>query len=347
MESENVHHPHRLVGSSSSSSLTIQPCHGVASTHSWTPSNIALNTSEFNPNYNGTILHSRQKYDILESPENKSMLQDWSNSEENFTSSTHSFHDQQLAKIKEDLSESLSRFTEILSDTSGFPANHVKNGQKDLHDLSEKLLLKTISSGFPMFSAGSSQFYSTIPGTTCLPSRGNFSQIYPSINISNLNQGSSSNIPSSFDMNLEALDLLSPARLSSRSSFSYPSNDHDHIYKDSSSFGLHHHHFQQSNQRPACNPSKISAFPTEITEAKRWGSLQEAKAPPAAAAKKSRLESRVSCPPFKVRKEKLGDRIAALQQLVAPFGKVIKFYRWVCLFYLISSASGITIEKKC
>ncbi|KAJ6811255.1 transcription factor bHLH110 [Iris pallida] len=38
-------------------------------------------------------------------------------------------------------------------------------------------------------------------------------------------------------------------------------------------------------------------------------------------AKKPRLESRASFTPFKVRKEKLGDRIAALQQLVAPFGK--------------------------
>ncbi|KAK9678393.1 hypothetical protein RND81_11G208400 [Saponaria officinalis] len=35
--------------------------------------------------------------------------------------------------------------------------------------------------------------------------------------------------------------------------------------------------------------------------------------------KKSQLK--VSCPPLKVRKEKLGDRIAALHQLVSPFGK--------------------------
>ncbi|XP_074569173.1 uncharacterized protein LOC141825685 [Curcuma longa] len=37
--------------------------------------------------------------------------------------------------------------------------------------------------------------------------------------------------------------------------------------------------------------------------------------------RKPRLEQRSPFPPFKVRKEKLGDRIAALQQLVAPFGK--------------------------
>ncbi|KNA04570.1 hypothetical protein SOVF_198490 [Spinacia oleracea] len=37
------------------------------------------------------------------------------------------------------------------------------------------------------------------------------------------------------------------------------------------------------------------------------------------AVKKSQLK--VSCPPFKIRKEKLGERIASLHQLVSPFGK--------------------------
>ncbi|XVF36061.1 hypothetical protein REPUB_Repub19eG0026000 [Reevesia pubescens] len=359
MESENVHHQYHqlqdqlIVGSSSS--LPISPCYGVSSTHSWTPTSpsFTLNTSDFNPNYNGAnaILHSRQKNDInLASTQNSSMIQHWStNNEGSFTS--QSCHDLHLAKIKEELSESLTRFTEMLSDTTSSvgdshdqqlpPTNYLKiNEQKDhLHDLREKLLLKTISSGFPMFSTGS-EFYSnahncSIPsGSTCLPSRGSFSQIYPSINISNLNQASSPNIPTSFDMNLEAMDLLSPARFSRSSSFSHPSHDHNNlgVYKESSSpsFGLHHHHhFQQSNQRPAYNsPSKISPFPTEKTEAKRPIILAEPKATAAsaaaasaAAAKKSRLESRSSCPPFKVTKEKLGDRIAALQQLVAPFGK--------------------------
>ncbi|XP_022772148.1 transcription factor bHLH110-like [Durio zibethinus] len=335
MESENVHHQRQLQDQlAGSSSLPIPPCYGVASTHSWTPtpSNITLNTSEFNPNYNGVILHSRQKNDILASPHNSSVLQDWTNNEGSFT--TLCFHDLQLDKTKEELSESLTRFTEMLSNTPSVedslhlpPTNYLRNEQKDLHDLSEKLLLKTISSGFPMFSAGS-EFYSTIrncfiPGSTSLPSRGNFSQIYPSINISNLNQASSPNIPNSFDMNLEALDLLSPARFSSRSDFSHPSHDHNSlgVYKESSSFGRHHHHFQQPNQRPACSPSKKSPFPTEITEAKRPSNLPEAKPTAGAAAKKSRLQPLSSCPPFKVRKEKLGDRIAALQELVAPFGK--------------------------
>ncbi|KAL8172390.1 hypothetical protein V2J09_024194 [Rumex salicifolius] len=38
-------------------------------------------------------------------------------------------------------------------------------------------------------------------------------------------------------------------------------------------------------------------------------------------AKRSRNEASSAMPPFKVRKEKMGDRITALQQLVSPFGK--------------------------
>ncbi|MBA0722223.1 hypothetical protein Golax_002912, partial [Gossypium laxum] len=172
-----------------------------------------------------------------------------------------------------------------------------------------KLMLKTVSSSFPMLSQ-SSEFYPNTHNLPPLPTKGSFSHIYPSINISNLNQASS----------MEAFDLLSPSRLSKNSSFKhYSSEDHHH---NLASFGHSHQQFQLSNQRLACNnsPSKISSsFNTETLEAKRSGNiLKEAKA--STATKKSRLESR-ACPPFKVRKEKLGDRIAALQHLVAPFGK--------------------------
>ncbi|KAG0539712.1 hypothetical protein BDA96_03G344700 [Sorghum bicolor] len=43
--------------------------------------------------------------------------------------------------------------------------------------------------------------------------------------------------------------------------------------------------------------------------------------PPTTAAKRPRIEAPSPLPTFKVRKEKLGDRITALQQLVSPFGK--------------------------
>lgn len=173
-----------------------------------------------------------------------------------------------------------------------------------------KLMLKTVSSSFPMLSQ-SSEFYPNTHNLPPLPTKGSFSHIYPSINISNLNQASS----------MEAFDLLSPSRLTKNSSFKHYSSDDHHL--NLASFGHSHQQFQLSNQRLPCNnsPSNISSsFNTETLEAKGSGNiLKEAKA--STATKKSRLESR-ACPLFKVRKEKLGDRIAALQHLVAPYGKV-------------------------
>ncbi|KAJ0097612.1 hypothetical protein Patl1_29028 [Pistacia atlantica] len=55
-----------------------------------------------------------------------------------------------------------------------------------------------------------------------------------------------------------------------------------------------------------------------VTRTKRPGSFTESKET-RQDFRKSR--SRSSCPPLKVRKEKLGDRIQALQKMVAPFGK--------------------------
>ncbi|CAM0901677.1 unnamed protein product [Alopecurus aequalis] len=51
------------------------------------------------------------------------------------------------------------------------------------------------------------------------------------------------------------------------------------------------------------------------------GSITSKKATGEPAFKKPRMETPSSLPTFKVRKEKLGDRITALQQLVSPFGK--------------------------
>ncbi|XP_023002439.1 uncharacterized protein LOC111496277 isoform X3 [Cucurbita maxima] len=81
----------------------------------------------------------------------------------------------------------------------------------------------------------------------------------------------------------------------------------------SSFFGFDHTvPFQQSTKMPN----------HEITQAKRPCSLKQQK-PIQAPPKKPRVEPRATCPPLKIRKEKLGDRIAALQQLVAPFGKML------------------------
>lgn len=114
-----------------------------------------------------------------------------------------------------------------------------------------KLMLKTVSSSFPMLSQ-SSEFYPNTHNLPPLPTKGSFSHIYPSINISNLNQASS----------MEAFDLLSPSRLSKSSSFEhYSSEDHHHHHHHNlASFGHSHQQFQLPNQRLACNnsPGKVS-----------------------------------------------------------------------------------------
>ncbi|KAI9201600.1 hypothetical protein LWI28_025889 [Acer negundo] len=319
MESANLHHHHQhqlqdqLVVSSSS--LATPSSYGVAnSTHAWTPTpNVTLNAGNFNPNYNGILLNSRhEKNEILVHPHppNSSMIRQeppsihWISNGGSFTS--QSSHDMHLSKIKEELSssqESFPKFTEMLNSSPSSTGDH--------HFYSNNL--------------------SSFGSHANIPSRGNFSQIYPTINISNLNNQSSNspanNSSACFDMNLQALDLLTSPRFSGN--FTQTSHDDDHhhnlgIYKESQlPFGLDHDHLQQSSRRQSCsNPSKASPFNNIdqiATEAKRPSDLIEPKPAQLSAPKKSRLES--SCPPFKVRKEKLGDRIASLQQLVAPFGK--------------------------
>ncbi|KAK1436529.1 hypothetical protein QVD17_02310 [Tagetes erecta] len=130
--------------------------------------------------------------------------------------------------------------------------------------------------------------------------RGIFSQILPTLKISNL----------------PALDP-----------FGYPTANGSFNYQ-SSSFNFHN---LGDLLKDNCLPdgvnqtsSKIApSFIVEETKAKRPASTVQNKRMSLTTnpAKKSKLESRASCPPLKVRKEKLGDRILALQQMVAPFGK--------------------------
>jgi hypothetical protein len=72
------------------------------------------------------------------------------------------------------------------------------------------------------------------------------------LQLSKIKEGLSSS--DSFDMNLQALDLLTSTRFSG--SFPQPASlDPLDIFKDSLSFGLDS--IQQSNQRPSCSPSKV------------------------------------------------------------------------------------------
>ncbi|CAN1835508.1 Transcription factor bHLH110 [Linum perenne] len=166
-------------------------------------------------------------------------------------------------------------------------------------------------------------------GARCGSSNGSVgsSLIYPSINVSSLAEGA----PMEDMMSLEAtMDLFT-----SSARFTNHFGDSTLIPHGG---GVDHNHYpmrQYSNPTTTTTAAKVSSGTK--TEAKRCssGTSSSNEAPPGKQAsgggggdanknnKKSRLleQPRASCPPFKVRKEKLGDRIASLQQLVAPFGK--------------------------
>ncbi|XP_031114339.1 transcription factor bHLH110-like isoform X2 [Ipomoea triloba] len=194
--------------------------------------------------------------------------------------------------------------------------------------LDAKLLLGTLSGGGHQPAAAAAagqQFYgSSAASSNASSNRGRFSQIYPTISVPSLNIEEASSLAnsSSLGMNLQALDLFNSARING-AFVAHTSPDHQHLGFHNYAFD-HHHHLQQSAQRtfPSNVSSPLFSHATVAISAdpKRPCNLVEPN-PPQAPPKKSRLDSRASCPPFKVRKEKLGDRIAALQQLVAPFGK--------------------------
>lgn len=330
MESANLHHHHHLhhqvqdqpvnIGSSSPLSTSFFGV-GIANTtpHSWSP-NTLLNPSHFSSNNiaNGSVLInsrdiSRQQNDFLApSLNNSSMLQhmgfQWANSGNSNNGELSSYP--YPKKFTEMMIN--HEFTEMMinhgspSPSSSSNTQDFQLQQNELREMSEKLLLRSFSSGCQIkglqFQAGNS-------------SRGSFSQILPTINISDLNRSSNSGISSSLDMNMQPLDLFTSDRRFS-GCLSPASTDIHGFYKDNLYYGADH--IQQS--RPSNSPSKISAFTSGVSEAKRPNSYLEPKVTHSAQ-KKSRSDSRASCPPIKVRKEKLGDRIAALQQLVAPFGK--------------------------
>lgn len=254
-----------------------------------------------------------------------------SNPVENFM--THEL--QRLARIKDELSgsESYPKFSEMINSSPTSSIEDLHLNPSSGYNNNQDLLLRTFSNGCQIKGGQLiDQFPDDTPNnhfqncSSRISSRGTFSQIFPTINISNLNQSPSAISSDSFDMNLPALDLFGSPRFNGN--FSHPSSFNPHqlgsFFKDTClSYGLDKMH--QPNHRPVICPSKISSVfnaRTRCTEAKRPASnYMDTKAPQATIPKKSKLEPRASCAPFKVRKEKLGDRIAALQQLVAPFGK--------------------------
>ncbi|KAF9609480.1 hypothetical protein IFM89_016566 [Coptis chinensis] len=328
MESANLHHQQQLHQEQfvESSSLSTPSFYGSSGdNNSWNP-NLISNAGDLNLNVNGFLSNSRgsrqNNVNYLVPPSiNTSMIQDlgyhhWISSTGNFTN--QSAHELHLARIKEELSESPHRFSETINCLSSNPeefhlpsTSYIKE-RRDLNDLSEKILLKTFSSGCQLNDLQDGTLYSNSQSSvrgTATSTRGNFSQIFPSANVSTTNSPFSS-------MNMQVLDLLTSTK--SGGGFGQLRHNNLGLFKETPSFDLDH--MKESSHWLTSSSNKVSSFANEVTETKRSSSVMEPKASNTAS-KKPRFESRASLAPFKVRKEKLGDRIAALQQLVAPFGK--------------------------
>ncbi|KAG9148051.1 hypothetical protein Leryth_003636 [Lithospermum erythrorhizon] len=193
---------------------------------------------------------------------------------------------------------------------------HMKNNEKrDPNQLEADLLmlrnLSSSSSSYNQMNNGYHQLCLEESSNTPLSSSSRSFQSYPSINVSNFNHQTltSANSSTSLDMNLQSMDLRNSSRFSDEG-FGL-------------SYGFDQHMMMQSSSqiKPLLISNNISSFSNGVYDSKRSNVMLEPKGPHQTATKKSRTDSRASCPPFKVKKEKLGDRISALQQMVSPFGK--------------------------
>lgn len=177
-----------------------------------------------------------------------------------------SAHELQLARIKQELSSSSSdisnypKFTAMLNSPSSsssieldshllYPSS--SSCSYNIQNDQQRDLLKTFSSGCQ------------INGLHQLPAtRGTFSQIFPTINISNFNQSASNSAvssSSSLDMNLEVLDLFNSVRFSGSLS-SQPSQDYLGLLKSSLPYSLDNMQ-QQSRHRPSnSSPTHVSLY---------------------------------------------------------------------------------------
>ncbi|XP_031286959.1 transcription factor bHLH110-like [Pistacia vera] len=151
---------------------------------------------------------------------------------------------------------------------------------------------------------------------SAVTSNGFISHVFPSTIISSASDLCASLVSRS--PNLQALDLLT-STYHDESFFSQSSHDMIHGKLSETTF-MGHDGMPEliKDASPSNSSNKMPRLVNGVTRTKRPGSFTESKET-RQDFRKSR--SRSSCPPLKVRKEKLGDRIQALQKMVAPFGK--------------------------
>ncbi|KAG1342822.1 putative transcription factor bHLH110 [Cocos nucifera] len=230
----------------------------------------------------------------------------WAGSAESFMN-RYSAHQPNLAKIKAELPNSFPRLSGAIREPSTI----------EDYQLEEKLF-RTLASDCQINSCQSRSTDHLFNDPSFLADhgggRGNLSLVFPTTNISNPCPPMPT-FPVSLGMDLEALDLLASARFDR--SFCQPLFGGMGLLREDAPFGLGHLH-----EGPSHGHHKMPSLVGGVAEAKRANGILEHKASQTEQ-KKDRFESRSSFSSFKVRKEKLGDRIAALQQLVAPFGKTL------------------------
>lgn len=161
----------------------------------------------------------------------------------NSTTQDLGFH-QWANNIKQEtsLDNSYPRFTQMLKSPSSIE-------ERELSDMNAKLLLGTLSNtGIQHYPGDNNNLlYSSNSSSSNSTNRGRFCQIYPTINVSNLNINQA-NSCSSLDMNLQPLDLINSTRYGGSFSQTY---------------GLTTNHFQHSSSESPVNSSNsvsISIF---------------------------------------------------------------------------------------
>ncbi|CAO2830505.1 unnamed protein product [Amaranthus hypochondriacus] len=141
------------------------------------------------------------------------------------------------------------------------------------------------------------------------------------LGVSSPNNSNASTVSSSsprLGLNLQAMDFLGNNNSSSFGAQTRPNMSYDVVGEEVISPAgkiLSNNNKNSSLMNGSITGTKRAAAGNSTTDNQSKASSTNN----SVATKKSSLK--VSCPPFKVRKEKLGERIAALHQLVSPFGK--------------------------
>ncbi|XVF17946.1 hypothetical protein REPUB_Repub10bG0168700 [Reevesia pubescens] len=310
MESANLH-PHHKVQEQYvkySSLVTQTEGHQVSTTDEWNPDLFSNIGSKYNRNLTESIPKSSDLW--LQPLIRTSMNQDSFNQQ--------SASEFLLANIKDEMSDSFPKLSEMIychssaDQDSYLPSKKHYPPSSDDHDLGGNLWRSNFSIANNMtelqLSSGNlytNAHHSPCLGTAALTSRYDFNHIFPSTNISTSDLCSTL-FSKSLDLNSKSLDRLTST---------YDGGSCNQSLLD--------HRRESSSDSPSTS-SKVSTFVSgSITSTKRpAGSFSETKESNTDAKKqRSSSMSRSPCPTLKVRKEKLGDRVAALQKLVAPFGK--------------------------